>query len=215
MSKPLTNNANQKHLTKNSLFPQREKQQSLKSLVILTVCLLACSLVTQNSEAQDSTIADGFFLPTDMDFFYNNGNLNTMINDRSARSNQNTTGRSDNHTHLWLANFARGLDNDDLLLTAKNLRNNDMSSSQRGHNYRWLQNNELDSPRKTKTFIRKMVSSALKTYWNHWRQTSLSENSLVPDADGKGKIQWQQTDINYRIKVSGDYIKLMFKMEFY
>lgn len=181
------------------------QKQSLKGLVIFAFCLIACSVVTQNTEAENS-IDRSFFLPTDMHFFYSNGNLNELAYDNNEFFDNNS---------YWLSNFARGLDNDALLLTVKNLKTNSMSSAQRGHNYRWIQNNDIDSHKQSKTFIKKIVTTALKTYWNQWRSQSLDKNSLIPDADGNGRLNWKNNDIEYRVKASGDYVKLMFKMEFY
>ncbi|MGI1678514.1 MAG: hypothetical protein K6L75_07285 [Cellvibrionaceae bacterium] len=201
-----------------SVTVEDKEIKSIKGLIILTTLLLSFSLITHNVDAQQNTIDKNFFLPTDMNFFYSNGNINRFFQTNTNVYHQSFGGANnslDEQPNQWLANFARVLDNNDLFITAQNLRANDMTSSQRGHNYRWIQKNDLDSPRQSKALIRKIFSSALKAYWNQWRQKSLPENSLIPDADGKGKLQWQQTDIDYRLKISGNYVKLMFKMEFH
>ncbi len=229
MFTPITNKATNKD-SKGLIFKNKvknndicktseEKHQSLAGLIILITCLLACSLVIQNSEASENSTARNFFLPADMNFFYSDDEVNNRTisysHNSSLRSSHNLSAKfSDKATSQWLATFSRSLDNEALLQTVENLKSNAMSSSQRGHNYRWIQQGSNDSSKHAKSIVRKIISSTVKTYWDQWRLRSFSNLSVIPDSEGKGNLHWQRQEIDYRVKVTGDDIKFIFKIDF-
>ncbi|GAB1259364.1 hypothetical protein [Aurantivibrio plasticivorans] len=113
----------------------------------------------------------------------------------------------------WLTSKARSLDNTELLQTANNLRINDMSAGQRMHNYYWIQGGS-DKLTSGKSASKYLLQSFAKAYWNYLRETEFNGLAIIPDADGAGSIKINRRDIDYKLRVSADRVKLMVKLDF-
>ena len=175
---------------KAAVHPSQTIAQTIAMMlsVFAIVCML--TLVAVNNAAAEPVL-ESPFLPDDNEFF---------TGKKGVKGN-------------WLTDTARSLDNNELLLIANNLRINDMSAGQRVHNYYWIQggNDKLTSGKSISKFF---LQSFAKAYWNQLRASEFKGLSVIPDADGAGSFVINRTDIDYKLRLSGDRIKLMVKLDF-
>lgn len=106
----------------------------------------------------------------------------------------------------------RELDNESLIRSAEQLRNTEMSAEQRALNYQWLQMHEDgDGTQVGGRVLQTLMKMGFKTYWEGTRINLDGDEQAIPNSDGNGKVT---EDIDYKIRMSGDKIKLSFEYEF-
>jgi len=110
--------------------------------------------------------------------------------------------------------LTRGLDNQALEQTAANLRSNRMSATQRALNDQWLEQHHTGEMSRSSKVLTRFLRSVVKSYWNEWRRKNLSDDSAVPDASGRGKINYGGRSFDYKLRVSRDEVKFKIKYEF-
>ncbi len=94
---------------------------------------------------------------------------------------------------------------------ANQIRTNEMSSEQRALNHQWLeQHHHGDTPDVGSKVLSKLMKMGLKTYWDGVRNTHSSAKA-IPDGNGSGKVS---EDVDYKIRLSGNKVKLSFEYEF-
>lgn len=119
---------------------------------------------------------------------------------------------SSGRTTSSLSSSDREMDNNSLLRSAEQLRNTEMSAEQRALNYQWLQQHQGDDdPQVGGKVLQTLMKMGFKTYWEGTRINLDSNDEALPNSDGNGKVT---DDIDYKIRMSGDKIKLSFEYEF-
>lgn len=115
-------------------------------------------------------------------------------------------GRSETQ---WLS--TGGLDNDELLREAGNIRSRDMSQQQRALNHQWLEQEEQSDVRVGGKVVSELVKMGFRTYWDGVRNKHYRDNKAVPTSSGNGQIS---RDIDYKIRLSGDKFRLSVSYDF-
>ncbi len=106
---------------------------------------------------------------------------------------------------------AYGLDNDDLDQAAANFNDNRLNTTQRLLNHQWLNQQYHDDHGKKGTKIfSKLLKAGAKAYWNQIKQSNFANNAAVPDSSGQGQVD----EVNYRMRLNGDSLKLSVSYEF-
>ena len=104
------------------------------------------------------------------------------------------------------------MDNETLLRSAEQIRSDSMRPEQRVLNHQWLQQAEdEDSQRVGGRAFSSLLRMGFKTYWEGNRASFGHSNRMIPDSQGGGQIT---RDVDYRIRVSGDDIRLSLEYEF-
>lgn len=101
-----------------------------------------------------------------------------------------------------------GLENVSLYRQAENYRSNTLNSSQRALNHQWMsQYHHDDGVRHGSKVLSQLFKMGFKTYWKGVD----TSNKYIPDDQGEGKII---NDLDYRLRMSGNKIKLSLEYEF-
>ena len=104
------------------------------------------------------------------------------------------------------------MDNESLFRSAEQIRSDSMSAEQRALNHQWLMQSENeDSMHVGGRVFSTLMRMGFKTYWEGNRARFGSDNRIVPDSQGGGRVT---REVDYRLRVSGDDIKLSFEYEF-
>lgn len=155
----------------------------------LTLLAIVCCLaISSQARAQDDF---DFFVPDNLQFY------NPLKPSNGHRDNRPTS---------------TGLDNVALYEAAQQYRSDIMSPSQRALNHQWLHQMETDDGvRHGSKVLSKIFKMGFKTYWKGVKNSKFQSNNLVPNANGKGKVN---SDMDYRLRISGNKLKLSLEYDF-
>ena len=105
------------------------------------------------------------------------------------------------------------LSNVELENAVDQILNNQMTAEQRALNYQWLEqhDNGHDDVKVGSKVLNKIMKMGFRTYWDGVRNKHYSTAKAVPDSSGNGKVT---EDVEYKLRLSGNKIKLSFEYEF-
>ncbi|NIB41537.1 hypothetical protein HBA55_18180 [Pseudomaricurvus alkylphenolicus] len=176
---------------------ERTDSRFVAGAVFLIACLLALLICAGATSVHAEKMIeadkhDDLFVPDRLNFY---NPLKHTGSERKRYQPQNTA-----------------LTNNQLETICDQIRNNEMSASQRALNYQWLEQDaegaELHVGSKV---VSKLVKMGLRTYWNGVHGKHYATSSVLPDGNGHGKFT---EEVDYKIRLSGNKLKLSVKYEF-
>ncbi len=156
--------------------------------VITTLLLIAAGFASTLSHGGQTSSA--LVLPDDMNYY-----------------NPLKHGREDDSQ--WIR--STGMSSEELLRSAGHIRSQDMSQQQRALNHQWLLQQDHQDVRIGGKVVSKLVKMGFRTYWDGVRNKHYRDNKAVPTSNGNGQIT---QDVDYKIRLSGDKLKLSVSYEF-
>ncbi len=113
------------------------------------------------------------------------------------------------------SSLALVMGNHELALAADDIRNSDMSISQRILNHQWLNYHSGDMKmREGNRALGKLLQMGLRTYWNGLRTSRFKDDEELPYADNSGNFFYAINNMDYRIRVSKSKVRLMMSYDF-